>query len=63
MMSCNPVNTPMECGVKLSKEDGERKIDPDHISESYWKPKVLNMYQTRYTIFGGFSESVYGESG
>lgn len=44
MMSCNQVNTPMECGVKLSKEDGEIKIDPDHISESYWKPKVLNMY-------------------
>ena len=28
MMNCNLVNTPMECGLKLSKEDGERKIDP-----------------------------------
>ncbi|KAL0320408.1 UNVERIFIED_CONTAM: Retrovirus-related Pol polyprotein from transposon RE1 [Sesamum radiatum] len=27
MMECNPVNTPIECGVKLSKDDGARKVD------------------------------------
>ncbi|KAL0415961.1 UNVERIFIED_CONTAM: Retrovirus-related Pol polyprotein from transposon RE1 [Sesamum latifolium] len=27
MMECNSVNTPIECGVKLSKDDGARKVD------------------------------------
>ncbi|KAL0447541.1 UNVERIFIED_CONTAM: hypothetical protein Slati_1882000 [Sesamum latifolium] len=27
IMECNPVNTPIECGVKLSKDDGARKVD------------------------------------
>ncbi|KAL0438934.1 UNVERIFIED_CONTAM: Retrovirus-related Pol polyprotein from transposon TNT 1-94 [Sesamum latifolium] len=27
MMECNPLNTPIECGVKLSKDDGARKVD------------------------------------
>ncbi|XP_072073935.1 uncharacterized mitochondrial protein AtMg00810-like [Arachis hypogaea] len=27
MLDCNPTNTPMECGVKLSKEKGVRKVD------------------------------------
>ncbi|KAL1325586.1 hypothetical protein AAHE18_13G171100 [Arachis hypogaea] len=28
MLDCNPTNTPMECGVKLSKEEeGVRKVD------------------------------------
>ncbi|KAL0320217.1 UNVERIFIED_CONTAM: Retrovirus-related Pol polyprotein from transposon RE1 [Sesamum radiatum] len=27
MMECNPVNTPIECGVKLSKDNGARKVD------------------------------------
>ncbi|KAL0463021.1 UNVERIFIED_CONTAM: Retrovirus-related Pol polyprotein from transposon TNT 1-94 [Sesamum latifolium] len=27
MMECNPVTTPTECGVKLSKDDGVRKVD------------------------------------
>ena len=28
MLDCNPVNTPMECGVKLSKEEeGVQKVD------------------------------------
>ncbi|KAL0400393.1 UNVERIFIED_CONTAM: Retrovirus-related Pol polyprotein from transposon RE1 [Sesamum radiatum] len=27
MMECNPVNTPIECGIKLSKDDGARKVD------------------------------------
>ncbi|KAL0454380.1 UNVERIFIED_CONTAM: hypothetical protein Slati_0777200 [Sesamum latifolium] len=30
MMECNSVNTPIECGVKLSKDDGARKIDSLH---------------------------------
>ncbi|KAL0448574.1 UNVERIFIED_CONTAM: Retrovirus-related Pol polyprotein from transposon RE1 [Sesamum latifolium] len=27
MIECNPVNTPIEYGVKLSKDDGARKVD------------------------------------
>ncbi|KAF2325091.1 hypothetical protein GH714_022717 [Hevea brasiliensis] len=27
MLDCNPVNTPMECGVKLSTFDSEEKVD------------------------------------
>ncbi|KAL0293887.1 UNVERIFIED_CONTAM: Retrovirus-related Pol polyprotein from transposon TNT 1-94 [Sesamum radiatum] len=27
MKECNPVTTPIECGVKLSKDDGARKVD------------------------------------
>ncbi|KAK6123269.1 hypothetical protein DH2020_042997 [Rehmannia glutinosa] len=28
MDNCKPINTPMECGIKLSKYDGEEKVDP-----------------------------------
>lgn len=27
MSSCNPVNTPIECGIKLSKHDDSDKVD------------------------------------
>ncbi|KAG6386523.1 hypothetical protein SASPL_155426 [Salvia splendens] len=28
MKDCKPINTPVECGVKLSKNDKEEKVDP-----------------------------------
>ncbi|KAK6156644.1 hypothetical protein DH2020_010892 [Rehmannia glutinosa] len=28
MDNCKPINTPVECGIKLSKYDGEEKVDP-----------------------------------
>lgn len=27
MINCNPVNTPMECGIKLSISDDSNKVD------------------------------------
>ena len=26
--NCKPINTPVECGVKLSKQDYSEKVDP-----------------------------------
>ncbi|KAL0356304.1 UNVERIFIED_CONTAM: Copia protein [Sesamum radiatum] len=44
MKECNPVTTPIECGVKLSKDDGARKVDSTTFRKSCWESKVLDMY-------------------
>ncbi|KAL0355686.1 UNVERIFIED_CONTAM: Retrovirus-related Pol polyprotein from transposon RE1 [Sesamum radiatum] len=44
MKECNPVTTPIECGVKLSKDDGARKVDST----------------TFRSLVGSLSESIHG---
>ncbi|KAG6500811.1 hypothetical protein ZIOFF_040666 [Zingiber officinale] len=49
MDDCNPLNTPMDCGTKLSKSDEGKTVDPTHFKSlvgslrylTYTRPDIL----------------------
>ena len=51
MFDCNPVNTPMEYGVRLSKFDEGEKKDPT-LFKSLVGSLILNLYEARYSLCG-----------
>ena len=62
MLGCNPVNTPMESGTKLSKFDIGEKIGLHSVHKSRRKSEVLDMYETKYSLCGWSSKSLHGSS-
>ena len=40
-----PINTPVECGTKLSKYDKGERIDPNTFQEFGWKLMLLDMHK------------------
>ena len=62
MFDCNPVNTPMESGTKLSKFDIGEKIGLHFVHKSRRKSEVLDMYETKYSLCGWSSKSLHGRS-
>ena len=45
MDDCKPISTPIECGIKLSKDDEARKYGSDTLQESRWKSAIIDVYK------------------
>ena len=49
MLDCEPVSTPMECGVKLLNQDDQEKIN-QYSSRLWLEAWVPNMHKTRHPL-------------
>jgi hypothetical protein len=63
MKDCAKVNTPIECGVKMSKNDEGGTINSTTLkTKPSWEFKILDMHSSKYSFWSRTCKKVYEDT-
>ena len=62
MDDCKPISTPIECEIKLSKDDEAKKGESVTLQKSSWKFIIFDLYKAWYSLCNWTCESLHGNS-